>query len=103
MRANSILSDKNDTEVTDWFVVFSRTPGVYDFSPAAIVAIIKTAEDKISHYPGELRKYIDEGKLTKIIIRDYSPRAATLLPGIGILDGNRDNDTPRACFLLSFA
>lgn len=60
VRANSILSDKNDTEVTDWFVVFSRTPGVYDFSPAAIVAIIKTAEDKISHYPGELRKYIDK-------------------------------------------
>ncbi|WP_262785898.1 hypothetical protein [Citrobacter cronae] len=60
VRANSILSDKNDTVVTDWFVVFSRTPGVYDFSPAAIVAIIKTAEDKISHYPGELRKYIDK-------------------------------------------
>lgn len=60
VRANSILSDKNDTEVTDWFVPFSRTPGVYDFSPVTIVAIIKTAEDKISHYPGETRKYIDK-------------------------------------------
>ena len=60
MRANSILSDKNDTEVTDWFVPFSRTPGVYDFSPAAIVAMIKTADEGLHVYPGELRKYIDK-------------------------------------------
>lgn len=60
MRSNSILSDKNDTEVTDWFVPFSRTPGVYDFSPAAIVAMIKTADEGLHVYPGELRKYIDK-------------------------------------------
>ncbi|MEG1113361.1 MAG: hypothetical protein RSE65_21945 [Hafnia sp.] len=60
VRANSILSDKGDTEVTDWFVPFSRTPGVYDFSPAAIVAMIKTADEKLHIYPGELRKYIDK-------------------------------------------
>lgn len=60
VRANSILSDKNDTEVTDWFVPLSRTPGVYDFPLATIAAMIKTAEDRISHYPGELRKYIDK-------------------------------------------
>lgn len=60
MRANSILSDKNDTEVTDWFVPFSRTPGVYDFSPAAVVAMIKTADEKLHVYPGELRQYIDK-------------------------------------------
>lgn len=59
VRANSILSDKNDTEVTDWFVPFSRTPGVYDFSPVAIVAMIKTARENLSVYPGEVRKYID--------------------------------------------
>lgn len=60
MRANSILSDKNDTEITDWFVPFSRTPGVYDFSPAAVVAMIKTADEKLHVYPGELRQYIDK-------------------------------------------
>lgn len=60
LRANSMLSDKNETDITDWFLIFSRTPGVYDFHPAAIIAMIKTAEDKLSHYPGELRKYIDK-------------------------------------------
>ncbi|NDO83303.1 hypothetical protein CJP72_21850 [Citrobacter sp. NCU1] len=60
MRINDILSDKNDTEVTDWFVPFSRTPGVYDFGPAAIVAMIKTAPEKLHVYPAELRKYIDK-------------------------------------------
>lgn len=59
VRANSILSDKNDTEVTDWFVPFSRTPGIYDFSPVAIVAMIKTARENLSVYPDEVRKYID--------------------------------------------
>lgn len=60
MRINDILSDKNDTEVTDWFVPFSRTPGIYYFAPAAIVAMIKTAPDKLHVYPAELRKYIDK-------------------------------------------
>lgn len=60
MRINGILSDKNDTEVTDWFIPFSRTPGVYDFGPAAIVAMIKTAPEKLHVYPAELRKYIDK-------------------------------------------
>ena len=60
LRANSMLNDKSETDITDWFVVCSRTPGIHDFHLAAIIAIIKTAEDKISHYPGELIKYIDK-------------------------------------------
>lgn len=60
VRANSILTDKNDTEVTSWFVPLSRTPGVNDFHPAAIIAMIKTSDEKLHVYPGELRKYIDK-------------------------------------------
>lgn len=59
MRANSMLSDKKDTEITAWLLPLSRTPGVYDFSAASIIAMIKTAEEKLCVYPGELRKYID--------------------------------------------
>jgi len=59
MRANSMLSDKKDTEITAWLLPLSRTPGIYDFSAASIIAMIKTAEEKLAVYPGELRKYID--------------------------------------------
>ncbi|WP_320744525.1 exodeoxyribonuclease VIII [Enterobacter sp. 276E10] len=58
-RANAMLSDKNDTEVTNWFLQLSRTPGVYDFHSALIIAMIKTCEEGVHVYPAELRKYID--------------------------------------------
>ncbi|MFS9379453.1 hypothetical protein QNN88_01980 [Citrobacter sp. ANG330] len=60
MRANSMLSDKKDTEITAWLLPLSRTPGIYDFNAASIIAMIKTAEEKLCVYPGELRKYIDK-------------------------------------------
>ncbi|MDK9364209.1 exonuclease family protein [Lelliottia wanjuensis] len=58
-RANSMLSDKNDTVVSSWFLPLSRTPGVYDLHPAAIISMVKTCDDHLHIYPGELRKYID--------------------------------------------
>ncbi|MDK9356761.1 exonuclease family protein [Lelliottia wanjuensis] len=58
-RANGMLCNKNDTEITNWFLPLSRTPGVYDFHPAAIISMVKTCDDHLHIYPGELRKYID--------------------------------------------
>lgn len=58
MRINTMLCSK-DVEIDDWCVSFSRTPGIHDYHPASIVAIIKTAEEKLHIYPGELRQYID--------------------------------------------
>ncbi|UUX52753.1 hypothetical protein NUG39_14605 [Citrobacter youngae] len=58
MRINTMLCGK-DVEIDDWCAPFSRTPGIHDYHPASIVAIIKTADEKLHIYPGELRKYID--------------------------------------------
>lgn len=58
MRINTMLCSK-DVEIDDWCAPFSRTPGIHDYHPASIVAIIKTADEKIHIYPGELRQYID--------------------------------------------
>lgn len=48
-----------DVEIDNWCAPFSRTPGIHDYHPASIVAIIKTADEKLHIYPGELRQYID--------------------------------------------
>lgn len=58
MRINTMLCSK-DVEIDDWCAPFSRTPGIHDYHPASIVAIIKTADEKIHIYPSELRQYID--------------------------------------------
>ena len=58
MRINTMLCSK-DVEIDDWCALFSRTPGIHDYHPASIVAIIKTADEKLHIYPGELRQYID--------------------------------------------
>lgn len=58
MRINTMLCGK-DVEIDDWCAPFSRTPGIHDYHPASIVAIIKTADEKLHIYPGELRQYID--------------------------------------------
>ncbi|MDA8502568.1 hypothetical protein NNO02_08905 [Citrobacter sp. Awk 2] len=58
MRINTMQCGK-DVEIDDWCAPFSRTPGIHDYHPASIVAIIKTADEKLHIYPGELRQYID--------------------------------------------
>lgn len=58
MRINTMLCSK-DVEIDHWCAPFSRTPGIHDYHPASIVAIIKTADEKLHIYPGELRQYID--------------------------------------------
>lgn len=58
MRINTMLSSK-DVEIDDWCAPFSRTPGIHDYHPASIVAIIKSADEKLHIYPSELRQYID--------------------------------------------
>ncbi len=59
-RANDLFSDKNETRLDVWFLQLSRTPGVYDFHPAVIIAMIKTSHENIQSFPGEIRKHIDK-------------------------------------------
>lgn len=59
LRVNSLMSDKNDAEVSDWVVCITRTPGWANFDAAAIVAMIKTRGEKFHIYPGQVREYID--------------------------------------------
>lgn len=58
MRINTMLCSK-DVEIDGWCAPFSRTPGIHDYHPASIVAIIKSADEKLHIYPSELRQYID--------------------------------------------
>ncbi|MNB97650.1 Exodeoxyribonuclease 8 [compost metagenome] len=59
-RANAMLSDKNEARIDGWFLMLSRTPGIYDFHPAVIIAMIKASDEKIQNFPGEIRKFIDK-------------------------------------------
>ncbi|SHI10142.1 exodeoxyribonuclease VIII [Pantoea sesami] len=98
-RANAMLSDKNDTEVTNWFLQLSRTPGVYDFHSSLIIAMIKTCEEGVHVYPAELRKYIDsvisvvDCKNPDQLIHDIAcGRSSSPIPQI-ISDKNSNDET----------
>ena len=99
-RANDLLSDKNETRLDVWFLQLSRTPGVYDFHPAVIIAMIKTSHENIQSFPGEIRKHIDKtiaalncSAPDALIIDIACGRTSTPMPQI-IEDSKNDETQP---------
>lgn len=59
-RAKKMEEIGSDERFTAWWKQFRRTPGILDFSKAAIIALIKSAPEAIYLDPVALREYINK-------------------------------------------
>lgn len=58
LRANTMLEENKNPELKAWREKLLSTPGILDYSRAAIIAMIKTAPDTLWMAPGQHRNYI---------------------------------------------
>lgn len=84
-----------ETPWSPWYRALSNTPGILDYSRAAIFALIRMAPENIHHTPGELQAYINKN-LTETDHVSPSPdlvAAASGLPAaIGASGQHFDDD-----------
>lgn len=59
-RAKKMEEVGTDERFTAWWKQFRRTPGILDYSKAAIIALIKSSPEGIYHDPVALREYINK-------------------------------------------
>ncbi|HGY3717999.1 TPA: hypothetical protein ACNVDX_003682 [Citrobacter gillenii] len=59
-RAKKMEETGTDERFTAWWKQFRRTPGILDYSKAAIIALIKTSPEDIYRDPVKLREYINK-------------------------------------------
>lgn len=59
-RANKMEETGTDERFTAWWKQLRRTPGILDFSRAAIIALIKSSPEDIYRDPVKLREYINK-------------------------------------------
>ncbi|EAW9870397.1 RecE family exodeoxyribonuclease [Salmonella enterica] len=57
-RAKEIVK-KKESPFKEWFAALRATPGILDYSRAAIFALIRSAHPEFYHYPGRLQGYIN--------------------------------------------
>ncbi|QIU89348.1 exodeoxyribonuclease VIII [Yokenella regensburgei] len=57
-RAKTIEETGNDPRFSAWWTKLRSTPGILDYSRAAIIALIKTAPEDLYRKPIDLREYI---------------------------------------------
>lgn len=57
-RAKEIVK-KKESPFKEWSAVLRATPGILDYSRAAIFALIRSAHPEFYHYPGRLQGYIN--------------------------------------------
>ena len=57
-RAKDIIAAK-ESPWKEWSVALRKTPGILDYSRAAIFAMIRDAGDNVHHFPDSLRRYIN--------------------------------------------
>lgn len=60
VRAKKMEETGSDERFTAWWKQFRRTPGILDFSRAAIIALIKSSPEDIYRDPVKLREYINK-------------------------------------------
>ncbi|WP_371972788.1 exodeoxyribonuclease VIII [Lelliottia nimipressuralis] len=117
--AKAMAENQTDPRFTAWWKQFRRTPGILDFSRAAIIALIKSAPEGLSLDPVALREYInraliesDHAKPTQEIIdiacgtvrrdtqndetRPLSPGEADAPANVPLSDKEFDADIARA-------
>ncbi|MEB7740952.1 3'-5' exoribonuclease [Escherichia coli] len=79
---------KKESPFKEWSAALRATPGILDYSRAAIFALIRSAHPEFYHYPGRLRGYIN-AYLTETDHENPSPEtltAARHTPGKDILE-----------------
>lgn len=59
-RAKKMEETGTDERFTAWWKQFRRTPGILDYSKAAVIALIKTSPEDIYRDPVKLREYINK-------------------------------------------
>lgn len=59
-RAKKMEEAGTDERFTAWWKQFRRTPGILDYSKAAVIALIKTSPEDIYRDPVKLREYINK-------------------------------------------
>ncbi|WQI92429.1 hypothetical protein R5O97_06170 [Citrobacter freundii] len=59
-RAKKMEETGTDERFTAWWKQFRRTPGILDYSKAAIIALIKSSPEGIYRDPVKLREYINK-------------------------------------------
>ncbi|WP_445446550.1 hypothetical protein [Citrobacter freundii] len=59
-RAKKMEETGTDVRFTAWWKQFRRTPGILDYSKAAIIALIKSSPEDIYRDPVKLREYINK-------------------------------------------
>lgn len=57
-RAKEIISAK-ESPFKEWSAALRKTPGILDYSRAAIFALIRNAADNVHHFPVSLQTYIN--------------------------------------------
>ncbi|HAE3253013.1 TPA_asm: exodeoxyribonuclease, partial [Salmonella enterica subsp. salamae serovar 48:d:z6] len=57
-RAKEIVK-KKESPFKEWSAALRATPGILDYSRAAIFALIRSAHPEFYHYPGRLQGYIN--------------------------------------------
>ncbi|HBL6925830.1 TPA: PD-(D/E)XK nuclease-like domain-containing protein [Citrobacter koseri] len=73
-RAKEIVK-KKESPFKEWSAALRATPGILDYSRAAIFALIRGSGDNVHHFPDSLRRYINSN-LTEI--NHEKPSAETL-------------------------
>ena len=88
-RANEMESKGTDPRFTAWWNKLRATPGILDYSRAAIIALIKTAPEELYMRPVDLRAYINR----ELIESDHAnPDQKTIAIACGTVKRETTND-----------
>ena len=91
--AKAMAEAEKDVRFTAWWKQLRRTPGILDYSRAAIIALIKSAPEDLYLDPGKLRDYINRA-LTET--NHAKPDQATIDVACGKASIKKDYAAPAA-------
>lgn len=91
--AKAMAEAEKDVRFTAWWKQLRRTPGILDYSRAAVIALIKSAPEDLYLDPGKLRDYINR-ELTET--NHAKPDQATIDAACGKTSIKKDHALPAA-------
>jgi exodeoxyribonuclease VIII len=91
--AKAMAEAEKDVRFTAWWKQLRRTPGILDYSRAAVIALIKSAPEDLYLDPGKLRDYINR-ELTET--NHAKPDQATIDVACGKARIKKDHAVPAA-------
>lgn len=91
--AKAMAEAEKDVRFTAWWKQLRRTPGILDYSRAAVIALIKSAPEDLYLDPGKLRDYINR-ELTET--NHAKPDQATIDVACGKASIKKEHAAPAA-------